>query len=93
MGEDISKKVVYPNKIMIPMTSSAIDPMDIKCFDPVAVLGVRILRASGLPRKRGLRSLIGQDKPDAYAKVRVGAIMHETNVVKNTTEPEWKDKW
>ena len=75
------------------MTSSAIDPMDIKCFDPVAVLGVRILRASGLPRKRGLRSLIGQDKPDAYAKVRVGAIMHETNVVKNTTEPEWKDKW
>ena len=78
---------------MIPMTSSAIDPMDIKCFDPVAVLGVRILRASGLPRKRGLRSLIGQDKPDAYAKVRVGAIMHETNVVKNTTEPEWEDKW
>ena len=75
------------------MTSSAIDPMDIKCFDPVAVLGVRILRASGLPRKRGLRSLIGQDKPDAYAKVRVGAIMHETNVVKNTTEPEWEDKW
>ena len=78
---------------MIPMTSSAIDPMDIKCFDPVAVLGVRILRASGLPRKRGLRSLIGQDKPDAYAKVRVGAIMHETNVVKNTTEPEWEGEW
>ena len=75
------------------MSSSAIDPMDIKCFDPVGILGVNVLRAAGLPRERGLRSLIGQDKPDPYAKVRVGEIVHETNVVKNTTEPEWGDEW
>ena len=78
---------------MIPMNSSAIDPMDIKCFDPVGIFGVNVLRAAGLPRERGLRSLIGQDKPDVYAKVRVGAIMHETSVVKNSTEPEWEDGW
>ena len=93
MDEDISKKVVYPNKIMIPMNSSAIDPMEAKCFDPVGIFGVNVLRAAGLPRERGLRSLIGQDKPDPYAKVRVGAIVHETNVVKNTTEPEWEGGW
>ena len=93
MGEDISKKVVYPNKIMIPINSSAIDPMEAKCFDPVGIFGVNVLRAAGLPRERGLRSLIGQDKPDPYAKVRVGAIVHETNVVKNTTEPEWEGGW
>ena len=93
MGDDISKKVVYPNKIIIPMNSSAIDPMDIKCFDPVGIFGVNVLRAAGLPGKGGLRSLIGQDKPDAYAKVRVGATMHETNVVKNSTEPEWEGEW
>lgn len=93
MDEDIAKKVVYPNKIVIPMSSSSMDPMAVKCFDPVGALGVRLLRASGLPKKGGLRSLIGQDKPDAYAKIRVGATMYETNVVKNKTDPEWDSQW
>ena len=93
MEEDIAEKIVYPNKVIIPFASSAMDPMAIKCFDPVGALGVRILRASGLPRKGGLRSLIGQDKPDPYAKIRLGATKYETSVVKNTTDPEWDDQW
>ena len=75
------------------MTGSAMDPMAVKCFDPMGALGVRILRGSGLPKKSGLRTLIGQHKPDAYAKIQVGATMYETDVVKNTTEPEWDGKW
>lgn len=93
LEEDIAEKIVYPNKVIIPFASSAMDPMAIKCFDPVGALGVRVLRASGLPRKGGLRSLIGQDKPDPYAKIRLGATKYETSVVKNTTDPEWDDQW
>ena len=93
MDDDIAEKIVYPNKIIIPMASSAMDAMAVKCFDPVGVFGVRVLRASGLPTKGGLRSLIGQGKPDAYAKLRVGATKYETSVVKNTTEPEWDGEW
>ena len=72
---------------------SAMDPMAVKCFEPTGALGVRMLSGSGLPIKRGLSTLTGQDKPDAYAKIQVGATMYETNVVKNTTEPEWDRKW
>ena len=72
---------------------SGMDPMAIKGFEPMGALGVRVLRATGLPKKGGLRTLIGQHKPDAYAKVRVGAILHETHVVKNTTDPDWDGKW
>ena len=93
MDEDIAEKIVYPNKIFIPLASAAMDPMDVKCFDPVGVFGVKVLRASGLPKKGGLRTLIGQDKPDAYAKVCLGATKYETEVVKNTTEPEWDGEW
>lgn len=93
MDEDIAEKFVYPNKIIIPLATSAMDPMAVKCFNPVGALGVRVLRASGLPKKGGLRSLIGQGKPDAYAKVRVGATKYETSVVKNTTDPEWDMQW
>ena len=78
---------------MIPMTGSAMDPMAVKAFEPMGALGVRMLRGSGLPKKSGLRTLIGQHKPDAYAKIRVGATMYETEVVKNTTDPEWDGKW
>ena len=84
---------MYPNAVVIPMSSSAMDPMAVKCFDPMGALGVRVLRANGLPKKGGLRTLIGQHKPDAYAKISVGATEYETHVVKNTTEPEWDGKW
>ena len=75
------------------MAGSAMDPMAVKAFEPMGALGVRMLRGSGLPKKSGLRTLIGQHKPDAYAKIRVGATMYETEVVKNTTDPEWSEKW
>ena len=93
LDEDIAKRIVYPNKILIPMTGSAMDPMAVKAFEPMGALGVRMLRGSGLPKKSGLRTLIGQHKPDAYAKIKVGATMYETEVVKNTTDPEWDGKW
>ena len=36
-----------------------------------------------------MRSLIGQDKPDTYAKVEVGARRFTTGVIKNDCDPEW----
>ena len=93
LDEDISKRIVYPNKVLIPMAGSAMDPMAVKAFEPMGALGVRMVRGSGLPKKSGLRTLIGQDKPDAYAKIRVGATVYETDVVKNNTDPEWDNKW
>ena len=67
--------------------------MAVKCFEPIGILGVKLLRASGLPKKRGVRSLVGQDRPDAYGKIRMGATKYETGVVKNSTKPEWRDEW
>jgi len=93
LDEDISKRIVYPNKVLIPMAGSAMDPMAVKAFEPMGALGVRMVRGSGLPKKSGMRTLIGQHKPDAYAKIRVGATVYETDVVKNNTDPEWHEKW
>lgn len=36
-----------------------------------------------------MRSLIGQDKPDTYCKVEVGARRFVTSVIKNDTDPDW----
>ena len=58
-------------------------------FHPTGFLFVRVLRAVGLPRKGGMRSLIGQDKPDTYCKVEVGARRFVTSVIKNDTDPDW----
>ena len=86
---------MYPNKVVIPMT--AMDPMTVKCLDPRGSLGVRVVRATGLPTKGGvsgvLRSWVGQHKPDPYARVCIGATKYMTNVVYDTTEPEWDGKW
>ena len=82
---------MYPNKVVIPMT--AMDPMAVKCLDPKGALGVRVVRATGLPTKGRFRALIGQHKPDPYARVCVGATKYTTNVVNDTTEPFWDGKW
>ena len=57
------------------MTGSAMDPMAVKCFEPMGALGVRMLCGSGLPKKSGLRTLIGQHKPDACQECKAGSYM------------------
>ena len=39
----------------------------------------------------GLRSLVGQNLPDAYAEISLGALQFTTSVVKNTQDPVWED--
>ena len=89
--KDAAKQCVFPNKVVVP-TSSA-DPMAVKCFDPTGLVAIKVVGANGLPRKKGFRSLIGQDKPDTYVKVRLGANEYETTVCKNDTDPVWEDDW
>jgi len=57
-------------------------------------LAVRVVSASGLPQKGGLRSLIGQGKPDPYVVVKVGAEEQETPHINNDAEPVWgENQW
>ena len=88
--EDTTKRCVYPNRLAIPMTGRS-DLELVKGFSPSGLLFVRILRASGLPEKGGLRKLVGQHKPDAYVKLAVGAEERETYTVKNSADPEWEE--
>lgn len=88
--KDASKAIVFPNKIFVP-TSSGEDPMSIRCFDPTGVVAIKVNSGSGLPRKGGLRSLVGQDKPDTYVVVKSGGDKHVTSVVKNCADPVWDD--
>ena len=69
--------------------------MQVKCFEPTGLVAVKILNAVGLPRKSGIRKMVGQDKPDAYIKVRIGAQVFKTRVIKNKVDPEWNesDPW
>lgn len=91
--DDTANRCVYPNRLIMPLSDS-LDAMAIKSFEPTGILRVQLLRATGLPKKGGIRSLIGQDKPDAYGKIRLGANLYCTTVVKNTTDPEWsEDQW
>jgi len=91
--KDARKAIVYPNKIYVP-TSSSEDPMIVRCLDPTGIMAVKVNSGSGLPTKGGLRSLVGQGKPDTYVKVRAGAYKHVTSVVKNCVDPVWEDsKW
>jgi len=88
--EDVSKQLVFPNKVFVPMSGAA-DPMLVKCFDPKGVLAVKVCSATGLPEKGGLRSLVGQGKPDTYVITKLGADKYQTPVVKNDAEPVWQD--
>jgi len=88
--KDASEQLVFPNKIFVPMSGAA-DPMIVKCFDPRGVLAVKVCSATGLPEKGGLRSLVGQGKPDTYIVTKLGAHKYETPVIKNDAEPVWED--
>lgn len=88
--DDTAKKCVYPNRLIIPMSSS-VDPMHVKCFEPTGLVAVKVISAAGLPRKKGLRVMVGQDKPDPYVKARIGAQVFKTRVIKNKANPVWPD--
>jgi len=91
--KDASEQMVFPNKVFVPISDGA-DPMDVKCFDPKGVLAVKVVSANGLPQKGGLRSLIGQGKPDPYVVVKVGAEEQETPHINNDADPVWpEDQW
>ena len=66
--DDTAKKCVYPNRLIIPMSGS-VDPMQIKCFEPTGLVAVKILNASGLPRKKGIRTMVGQVSNRTYNKL------------------------
>jgi len=88
--KDAGEAIVYPNKVFIP-TSKGEDPMLTRCLDPKGVLALKVNSGSGLPKKGGLRSLVGQDKPDTYVKVKSGAEEKVTSVVKNSADPTWDE--
>jgi Ca2+-dependent lipid-binding protein len=75
--------------------SGSVDPMQIKCFEPTGLVAVKVHNANGLPRKKGIRVMVGQDKPDPYVKLRIGAQAFRTRVIKNKASPVWPedDPW
>merc|ERR1712012_683446 len=92
--DDICERCVYPNRICIS-TSHKGDVEVLKSFQPTGLLLMRLVRAGGLPTKGGkrgaLRKLVGQNKPDCYAKVKFGGARYKSSVVKNTCDPEWPE--
>ena len=57
------------------MSSDGTNIEVVKAFDPTAVLIVKLSSAENLAKKGGLsgglRSLVGQNLPDPYAKIRL----------------------
>ncbi|CAB4068535.1 unnamed protein product [Lepeophtheirus salmonis] len=91
--ETIKRKIVYPNKCKFISIITGVDPMLYKAFSPSGMLAVKLNLAEGLPTKGGIiRSLIGQEKPDTFAKIILGAEDVTSAVIKNTTEPSWEEE-
>jgi len=88
LNDEIEKAAVYPNCVSV---SAAGDPQSARCSLPSGLLALKVMKAEGLPRKGGLRSLVGQDKPDCYAVVNLGAEKRKTSVVKDDCNPEFPD--
>ncbi len=72
--------------------SDSVDVEAVKALDPSGIVQARLISASGLPCKGGLRSLIGQDKPDPYGKLMLGSQIYDTSVVKNCEDPEFPEE-
>jgi len=88
---DLNEQAVYPNRITIPLSWTANAQM---VWQPQmsGILGVKLKSVSGLPRRGGARRLIGQDKPDVYGEVSVGAKHWSTTVIKNSQAATW-NQW
>ncbi|XP_040575394.1 extended synaptotagmin-2 [Lepeophtheirus salmonis] len=87
--ESINKKIVYPNRITIPLSNN-VDPMKYRAFTPIGMVAVKLLSAHNLPKKGGIRSLVGQGSPDTYAEICLGAYKYKTDVKKNSQNPNWE---
>ena len=85
LQEDVANRCVYPNFYKIPMSSDGTNIEVVKAFDPTAVLIVKLCSAENLAKKGGLsgglRSLVGQNLPDPYAKIRLYQILMLTKYV------------
>lgn len=91
--EDMGKEVVFPQRLTLPLSWSA-DPQLVWHPQVTGMLVVRLKSVRGLPRKGGsIRKVFGQDKPDVYGRVSVGAQSFETSVVKNSVEAEWPESY
>lgn len=90
--EDMGKEVIFPNRITLPLSWTA-DPQLIWQPQVSGILGVRLRTVSGLPKKGsgGVRSWVGQDKPDAYATIGIGGDERTTVVAKNSVEHTWEE--
>eukprot|EP00092_Neocalanus_flemingeri_P008919 GFUD01009594.1.p1 GENE.GFUD01009594.1~~GFUD01009594.1.p1 ORF type:complete len:558 (-),score=154.47 GFUD01009594.1:168-1682(-) len=90
--EDMSKEIVFPNRVTLPLSWTA-DPQLIWQPQLTGILGVRLRTVSGLPKKGsgGVRSWVGQDKPDAYATIGIGGDERTTVVAKNTVQHTWEE--
>jgi len=95
LQEDVANRCVYPNFYKIPMSSDGTNIEVVKAFDPTAVLIVKLCSAENLAKKGGLsgglRSLVGQNLPDPYAKIRLGATVYTTEEIKNDQNPTWSE--
>merc|ERR1719244_30294 len=88
--KDLSKQAVYPNRVTIPLSWTA-DPQMIWQPQLSGILGVKLKSVKGLPRRGGVRRLVGQDKPDVYAMLGVGAQEWRSRVVKNSVQAVWEE--
>jgi len=87
---DLNKQAVYPHRITIPLSWTA-DPMQIWQPQMTGILGVKLKSVRGLPRRGGMRRLVGQDKPDVYGIIGLGGKEWRSGVKKNSVEATWED--
>jgi len=88
--KDLNEQAVFPNRVTIPLSWTA-NPQMIWQPQISGILGVKLKSVKGLPRRGGMRKLIGQDRPDVYGIVSVGSKEWNTNVVKNSQAATWNE--
>ena len=93
--EDIAKRCVYPNFYTIPTSSNGANIEAVKSFEASGLVLVKLLSGENFAKKGGLsgsiRSLIGQNKPDPYGKIKLGALIQTSSVVKDNVDPIWNE--
>lgn len=93
LQEDIAKRCLFPHFYCIPMQSGS-DLQAIKTCSTSGVLLVKLISAQDLAKKGGIqgvfRSMIGQNLPDPYAVIKLGALTFTSQVIKNSTCPQWE---
>jgi len=88
--EDLNKQAVYPNRVTIPLSWTA-DPQMVWQPQVSGILGIKLKSVKGLPRRGGMRKLVGQDKPDVYGTIGLGGQEWRTRVVKNSIQANWEE--